>query len=81
MPHINEMFAFIAGPEDDEGVIGYRSTDGWMPLVAADAKRVDLTSRPLAPPARGPRDHRSRPEDPEADEPDSPPALGRDRLL
>lgn len=49
MPKIDEMFAFIiedSGPED-EGIIGISTPSGWMPLVGADMKRVDLL-RPMA---------------------------------
>lgn len=49
MPKITEMFAFIAedaGP-DDEGIIGFTTPTGWMPMVGADMKRVD-SLRPIA---------------------------------
>ena len=40
---IDEMYAFVmVDPEDDtEGVIGFRSPQGWMPMVGADLKRVE----------------------------------------
>jgi len=39
---IKEVFAFVAiDPKDgDEGVIGALLGDTWMPLVAADEKRI-----------------------------------------
>lgn len=44
MPRIDEIYAFVAedaGP-DDEGVSAFLMPDGvWMPLIAADQKRVD----------------------------------------
>jgi len=43
------MFAFVAedtGP-DDEGIIGTKTSEGWMPLVGADMARVD-SLRPIA---------------------------------
>lgn len=49
MPRITEMYAFIVedtGPED-EGVVGFRTSTGWIPLVGADMKRVE-SLRPLA---------------------------------
>ena len=49
MPRIESMFAFVAedtGP-DDEGVIGTKTPEGWMPLVGADMARVD-SLRPIA---------------------------------
>jgi len=49
MPKINIIYAFISideGPED-EGIIGAKFGDAWMPLVGADMKRVD-SLRPLA---------------------------------
>lgn len=49
MPKITEMYAFIAedtGP-DDEGVIGFTTSTGWIPMVGADMKRVD-SLRPIA---------------------------------
>lgn len=49
MPRITEMFAFIVedtGPED-EGVIGFRTSTGWVPMVGADMKRVE-SLRPIA---------------------------------
>lgn len=44
MPVIDKMFAFIVtdnGPED-EGVPAVYSDQGWMPLVGADMRRVDI---------------------------------------
>jgi hypothetical protein len=43
MPRIDQIFAFIvadAGP-DDEGIAGFLSGQGWLPMVAADSGRVD----------------------------------------
>ncbi len=46
---ISEMYAFIVkDPEtQDEGVIGFLSEDGWVPLVGADLARVN-SLRPVA---------------------------------
>lgn len=49
MPKIMEMYAFVAedeGPED-EGIIGFKSCTGWMPMVGSDMARVE-SLRPLA---------------------------------
>jgi hypothetical protein len=49
MPKITEIYAFISedtGPED-EGIIGQRMNDTWLPFVAADQKRID-SLRPWA---------------------------------
>ena len=49
MPRITEMYAFVAeesGP-DDEGIVGMKLADSWMPFVGADMKRVD-SLKPLA---------------------------------
>ena len=47
--HIDEIFAFLATEADgEEGVIGWHIPNhGWMPLVAADVKRVE-SLRPIA---------------------------------
>lgn len=44
MPEITEMFAFVASePNDptDEGVIAFKTREGWMPAVAADRARLE----------------------------------------
>jgi len=43
MPKITEMFAFVTWNKDpdDEGVIGFRSPAGWVPMVGADMDRVE----------------------------------------
>lgn len=44
------MFAFISFTEDDpedEGVIGWKFGDTWIPLVGADMARID-SLRPVA---------------------------------
>jgi len=49
MPRIDEMFAFVAeesGP-DDEGLIGFKSGDSWIPMVGADMARVN-SLKPVA---------------------------------
>ena len=49
MPRIDCLYAFVAedsGP-DDEGIVGAKTIDGWMPLVGADMARVK-SLRPLA---------------------------------
>ena len=49
MPRIDSLYAFVA--EDtgsgDEGIIGAKTAEGWMPLVGADMARVK-SLRPLA---------------------------------
>jgi len=43
MPVIDKIYAFVAedsGPQD-EGITGFNSSMGWMPMVAADRARVD----------------------------------------
>ncbi|GAJ00969.1 unnamed protein product [marine sediment metagenome] len=37
---IEQMFAFVACTEEGEGVIGFKGSDGWMPMVGADMDRV-----------------------------------------
>lgn len=46
---IKEMFAFITVDPDtqDEGVLGFKGSEGWMPMVGADMTRVD-DLKPLA---------------------------------
>ena len=42
MPMIDEMYAFCAEEvPGDEGVIGFFTGEGWMPLVGADMARVE----------------------------------------
>ncbi len=43
MPKITEMWAWVSVEkgEDDEGVIGWRTGDFWMPLVGADKARIE----------------------------------------
>lgn len=38
---IEEMFAFIAEETDGEGLTGFHSRAGWVPMVGADMARVD----------------------------------------
>ena len=38
---IKEMYAFIAEDEEGEGLAAFLRDDIWMPLVGADAARVD----------------------------------------
>lgn len=42
MPTIDGMYAYITddAEEGDEGIIGMRGPDGWMPLVGADMERA-----------------------------------------
>jgi len=42
-PRIEEMWAWLStDPSDGEGVIGYRTGDGWwMPLMGADRERIE----------------------------------------
>ena len=43
MPIIEEMFAFCSqSTPGDEGVIAYFTGAGWLPMVGADMKRVEL---------------------------------------
>jgi len=45
---ISEMYAFVAEDGEGEGVVAFLAPDGtWMPMVAADAARVD-SLRPIA---------------------------------
>ena len=37
---IEQMFAFVACDEKGEGVMGFKGSDGWMPMVGADMDRV-----------------------------------------
>lgn len=37
---IEQMFAFVAYDEEGEGVMGFKVSDGWMPMVGADMDRV-----------------------------------------
>ena len=37
---IEQMFAFVSCDEAGEGVIGFKGSDGWMPMVGADMDRV-----------------------------------------
>ena len=49
MPRIESIFAFVTedtGP-DDEGIIGFNSGIGWVPMVGADMARVE-SLRPMA---------------------------------
>ncbi len=49
MPKIDEMYAFVvedSGP-DDEGILGFMTNGGWMPMVGADMARVE-SLKPMA---------------------------------
>ena len=49
MPRIEEMYAFVCedtGP-DDEGIMGFLTESGWMPMVGADMARVE-SLKPMA---------------------------------
>lgn len=41
MPKITDCWLFVGDDDKGEGVVGFRSTEGWMPLVCADLLRVD----------------------------------------
>lgn len=43
MPRIEEVWAFVSVDPDDgnEGVCAFRTGDAWMPLIAADTKRLE----------------------------------------
>lgn len=48
MPHIDNLWAFLSIDEDgDEGVCAFHGSQGWMPMVATDLKRVE-SLKPLA---------------------------------
>ena len=49
MLKIEEIFAFVAEDEEDqvEGVCGYKTRNGWLPMVGADQTRV-ASLRPFA---------------------------------
>ena len=38
---IDEVLVFVASDADGEGVPGFMTPGGWMPLVCADKARVD----------------------------------------
>jgi len=49
MPAINQMYAFVSedsGP-DDEGIVGFHTDTGWMPMVGADMDRIK-SLKPIA---------------------------------
>lgn len=48
MPQIDSLYAFVAEDSPgDEGIIGAKTAEGWLPLVGADMARVE-SLRPLA---------------------------------
>ena len=47
MMRIDSLWAFIAADADGEGLTGFMSPSGWMPMVAADEARV-ASLRPIA---------------------------------
>jgi len=39
---ITELYAFVSKDKDgNEGLLGFRSHEGWMPMVGADVERVE----------------------------------------
>lgn len=38
---IDEMFGFIAEDGEGEGLAAFKTPNGWVPMVAADAARID----------------------------------------
>ena len=38
---IEKMYAFVAENEDGEGIMAFKSNNGWMPMVGADFKRIE----------------------------------------
>lgn len=44
---IDEMYAFVSQDDDGEGIVGFKTPDGWMPMVAADMARVE-SLKPMA---------------------------------
>lgn len=45
---IEKIYCFISKDEDgDEGVCGFKTAVGWMPMVAADRERLNLLT-PIA---------------------------------
>ena len=37
---IKRMFVFVSEGEDGEGICAFKTSDGWMPMVASDTERV-----------------------------------------
>lgn len=44
---IDTIYAFIAFNETGEGIVAMPAADGWMPMIAADAARLE-SLRPIA---------------------------------
>lgn len=45
---IDEIYAYVVKDETgNEGIPGFKTTDGWMPMVGADMRRADQL-RPIA---------------------------------
>lgn len=44
---IDRLFAFISVSEEGEGIIGFHSPMGWMPMIGADEERIEQL-RPIA---------------------------------
>jgi len=38
---IEKMYAFVAENDEGEGVMAFKSSNTWMPMVGADFKRID----------------------------------------
>lgn len=45
--HIDEVYCFIGEDDEGEGITGFHTKSGWMPMVGADKERVD-SLRPMA---------------------------------
>lgn len=44
MAKIEEMYAFVSydkGDPNDEGIMGFKTENGWLPMVGADMDRID----------------------------------------
>jgi len=40
MEKVEVMYAFVVEDKGDEGIMGFKVSDGWMPMVGADMDRV-----------------------------------------
>jgi hypothetical protein len=47
LPKIEMMYAYIASDAGGEGLCGFHSPSGWLPMVCADMARVE-SLRPIA---------------------------------
>lgn len=47
MHKINQLYAFVAVEEDGEGICGYMTENGWLPMVTSSEKNL-AALRPIA---------------------------------